>query len=332
PPPPPPTTISDGTSISGVFHACETPRMLDADVATLLDQLRSVGAPSLSDGTVEEARRNYDAAPKPTPDTIARVEDRLVDGPGGPVPVRVYSARDDATDLPGVVFFHGGGWVLSHLDGHDALCRRLATVSDALVVSVGYRLAPEHPFPAPHDDCWAVTAWLAEHATDWGGDPNRIAVCGDSAGGNLAAGVALRARDEGRSLRLQALIYPCIDDRQDGYPSMSENAEGYFLTAADMRWFWNHYVPADRRDDPRAVPARADDLAGVAPAWVMTAEYDPLRDEGEAYAHRLAAAGVPVDVTRYPGVVHGFITRWHVMARAAEAHRDLGAALRRALA
>lgn len=309
--------------------------MLDPDVAALLDLMNSTGAPALSDGTVDQARHNYDAAPKPPPDPIDRVEDRFVAGPAGPIPVRLYATRDPSVDAdalrPVVAFFHGGGWVLSHLDGHDALCRRLAIVSGALVVSVGYRLAPEHPFPAPHDDCWAVTSWLSRHATEWGGDPTRLAVCGDSAGGNLAAGVALRARDEGVALRLQLLIYPCIDDRQDAYPSMTENRDGYFLTAADMNWFWNQYVPTSHRLDARAVPARADVLAGVAPAWVMTAEYDPLRDEGEAYARRLSESGVPAEIVRYPGVVHGFVTRWHVMQRAEHAHRDIGEVLRQAL-
>ena len=299
---------------------------LDADVATLLDQLTE--SPALSDGTVAEARANYDAAPVPAGDPVARVEDHTVVGVEGEVPVRVY-ANSTETGLPVVVFVHGGGWVLSSLDGHDHVARRLAVLTDALVVSVGYRLAPEHPFPAPHDDCWAVTAWLARHADDWGGDPGRIAVCGDSAGGNLAAGVALRARDEGVPLVLQALIYPCIDDRQDEYPAMSDNATGYFLTAADMRWFWDRFVPAAHRDDERAVPARAASLDGVAPAFVQTAEFDPLRDEGERYAERLAAAGVPTEVVRYPGVVHGFVARWWLMGRAHAALDDLAGALRR---
>lgn len=304
--------------------------MLDADVAAQLAALAALGVPPLPDLSVAEARRNYDAAPKPPPDPIARVEDRTVDGPGGPIPVRLY-ADSTEPDLGVVVFFHGGGWVLSGITGHDSICRRLALRSGMLVVSVDYRLAPEHPYPAPHDDCWAVTTWLAAHAGDWGGDPERIAVCGDSAGGNLAAGVALRARDEGLPLRLQVLIYPCLDDRQDEYPSMRENAEGYFLSAADMAWFWGHFLQGSNADDPRAVPARATDLTGLAPAWVMTAEYDPLRDEGERYAERLAEAGVPVEVVRYPGVVHGFITRWHLMARAEQAHVDVAAALRAAL-
>lgn len=305
--------------------------MLDRDVADQLEALAALGAPALSDGSVAQARANYDAAPKPPRDAVDRVEDRLVPGPAGDVPVRVYGASHD-TGVPVVAFFHGGGWVLSSVEGHDALARRIAARTGMIVVSVDYRLAPEFPFPAPHDDCWAATAWLAEHASDWGGDPARLAVCGDSAGGNLAAGVALRARDEGLDLRFQALIYPCIDDLQDGYPSMTSNAEGYFLTAADMRWFWDHYVPAAHRADPRAVPARADDLVGLAPALVMTAEYDPLRDEGERYADRMLDAGVPVEVVRYHGVVHGFVSRWHTMARAERAHDDLAAALARAMA
>lgn len=310
---------------------CQTRAMLDRDVAEQLEALDALGAPALSDGTVQQARANYDAAPKPLPDPVERVEDRRVPGPAGDVPVRLYATSGEA-GRPVVVFFHGGGWVLSSVDGHDTLARRIATRTEMLVVSVDYRLAPEFPFPAPHDDCWAVTSWLGEHAAEWGGDPDRVAVCGDSAGGNLAAGVALRARDEGLALRHQALVYPCIDDRQDEYPSMRKNAEGFFLTAADMRWFWDHFVPEVHRSDPRAVPARAVDLRGLAPATVMTAEYDPLRDEGERYGERMAAAGVPVEVIRYHGVVHGFVSRWHTMARAERAHDDLGEALRRAMA
>jgi len=303
---------------------------LDPDVAEMLGTLAALQTPALSEGTVEQARANYDAAPKPAGDPLARVEDRIVRGSAGDIPVRLYAATHD-TGLPIVVFFHGGGWVLSSVAGHDPIARRIAARSDALVVSIDYRLAPEHPFPAPHDDCWAATTWLAEHGRAWGADPSRIAVCGDSAGANLAAGVAIRARDEGLAVALQALIYPCIDDRQDDYPSMRDNAEGYFLTAADMVWFWDHFVPAPCRSDPRAVPARATNLSGLAPAFVQTAEYDPLRDEAELYAQRLHDAGVATTVVRYPGVVHGFVTRWHAIARAEQAHDDLAAALVAAL-
>jgi acetyl esterase len=304
---------------------------LDPDVADMLTALAALDAPALSQGTVAEARINYDSAPKPIADELARIEDLTIPTSEGGVDVRLYAPTFDR-GLPIVVFFHGGGWVLSSVDGHDGIARRIAARSGAIVVSVGYRLAPESAFPLPHDDCWAATEWLAEHGREWGGDPSRLAVCGDSAGGNLAAGVAIRARDEGLALRLQVLIYPCIDDRQEAYPSMAENASGYFLAAADMVWFWDHFVPSAHRNDPRAVPARLTDFDGLAPALVQTAEYDPLRDEGELYARRLGDAGVPTQSVRYPGVVHGFVTRWHAIARAEQAHDDLAAALRHAFA
>lgn len=293
---------------------------LDADIAEMLTAAAAAGLPALSDGTPEVARANYAAAPKPTPELLVRVEDRTVPGPAGDIAVRVY-ADSHANGLPVVAFFHGGGWVLSSVDGHDSLARRLAARTHALVVSVEYRLAPEHPFPAPHDDCWAVTKWLAGHAAELGGDQSRIAVAGDSAGANLAAGVALRARDTGLDLTHQLLIYPCIDDRQTRQ-SMVDNAEGYFLTAGDMAWFWDHYVPAEHRDNPYAVPARALDLAGVAPAHVQSAEYDPLRDEGEEWAERLTAAGSPSTHTRFLGAVHGFVARWEQMSGALAAHDE----------
>lgn len=281
---------------------------------------RAAGLPALSEGTPEQARANYDRAPKPPGDAISRVEDRVIPGPAGDLPIRIY-ADSTAGDLATIVFFHGGGWVLSSIDGHDSLARRLAVRTGALVVSVEYRLAPEHPFPAPHDDCWAATTWLAEHAASLGGDPARLSVAGDSAGANLAAGVALRARDEGLPLTYQLLIYPCLDDRQTR-PSMVDNASGYFLSAADMAWFWDRFVPAEHRDNPYAVPARATDLTGVAPAHVQTAEYDPLRDEGEEWAARLNAAGTPATVTRFDGAVHGFVSRWEQMSGALAAHDE----------
>lgn len=303
---------------------------LDADVAKLLAVLKSHNAPALSAGTVATARKNYNAAPNPQPDDLARVEDHTIPGPDGDIPVRVYASSREV-GLGVVMFFHGGGWVLSSVDGHDHMARRLAVESGALVVSVDYRLAPEYPFPAPHDDCWAATHWMSVNAAAWGGDPERMAVCGDSAGGNLAAGVAIRAKAEGLVLALQALIYPCIDDVQDGYPSMTENATGYFLGAQDMTWFWDHYVPTEHRNNPRAVPARLESLINLAPAFVQTAEYDPLSDEGERYAHELEIAGVEVSLVRYPGVVHGFMARWSTMARGTVAMRDLGVALQNAL-
>ncbi len=306
---------------------------LDRDTAELLDTLRRLDVAPLSAGTPELARAGYDAAPKPPGDHVAGVVDATVPGPTGAVPIRVYTPTEVTAgdpELPVVVFFHGGGWVLSHLDGHDGLARRLAVRSGAILVSVGYRLAPEHPYPAPHDDCWAVTSWLADHAGEFGGDGSRLAVAGDSAGGNLAAGVALRARDEGVDLAFQLLIYPAVDV-DFTRPSMIDNATGYFLTTEDMRWFWDQYVPVPLRTDPYAVPMAATDLSGLAPALIQTAEYDPLRDEGEAFGARLHRAGVDVTVTRYDGVVHGFVSRWTQMARAEIAHDEAGAALRSAL-
>lgn len=294
---------------------------LDDDVAKLLDHVNSAGVPALSDGSPETARANYNAAGNPDPDPVARVEDAVVPTPAGDIAVRLYAAQATDQALPIIAFFHGGGWVLSSVDGHDSLARRIARRTGALVVSVEYRLAPEHPFPAPHDDCWAVTSWLSQHGAEFGGDPARLSVAGDSAGGNLAAGVALRARDEGVALRHQLLIYPCIDDRQTR-PSMVDNATGYFLTATDMAWFWDQFVPAEHRDNPYAVPARCPDLNGVAPAHIQTAEFDPLRDEGEEWAERIRAAGGVATCTRFDGVVHGFVARWHHMAGALGAHDE----------
>ncbi len=300
------------------------------DVAAVLDALAALDVPPLSAGTPEQARANYARAPKPTGDAMHRVEDHMLPGPAGDLGVRVYTPTDDP-DLGVIAFFHGGGWVLSDVDGHDSLARRLAARAGAVVVSVDYRLAPEHPFPAPHDDCWAATAWLAEHASDFGADPTRLAVAGDSAGGNLAAGVALRARDEGLDLAFQLLVYPCIDT-DFARSSMIDNATGYFLDTADMIWFWDQFVPAEHRQNPYAVPMRADDVRGLAPALIQTAEYDPLRDEGEAWGARLARAGVPVTVTRYDGVVHGFVSRWEQMSRALDAHDEIGVIVGAALA
>lgn len=309
-----------------------TSRQLDPDTAAFLASFAE--GPGLSAGTVTEARANYATETSATADNVTNVTDDRVhsdlDDAAFDIPVRRYANRD-GDDLPVVVFFHGGGWVLGGLESHDGFARRLAALTGALVVAVDYRLAPEHPFPAAHDDAWAVTRWLSKSADDWGGDRGRLAVCGDSAGGNLAAGVALRARDEGVDIALQALIYPCIDTELDQYRSSADNSVGYMLTTDDMRWFWGHYVPMRHRANPYAVPARAADLSGVAPAAVVTAEFDPLRDEGEWYAERLARAGVPVTLTRYPGVIHGFVTRAEQIARGREAQREIAASLRSAL-
>jgi acetyl esterase len=244
---------------------------------------------------------------------VARVEDRNVPGPAGEIPVRFYAPGHHAA-LPLLVYFHGGGFVVCDLDTHDSICRLLANEVGCAVLSVDYRLAPESKFPAAAEDCYAATRWAFANAADLGCDPARIAVAGDSAGGNLAAVVAQLARIRGGPrLSHQLLIYPVTDHAFDT-ASYRDNAEGYFLTRDMMRWFWGHYlVRPEDGDDPLASPLRAKDLTGLAAATVITAEYDPLRDEGEAYAARLAAAGVPTELRRYDGMFHGFFAMTEVL-------------------
>jgi acetyl esterase len=253
---------------------------------------------------------------------IAAVSDRVIARPGGGIPLRVYTPLGSGP-FPLVVFFHGSGFVVCSLDSHDLMARNLCGGSGAVVVSVDYRLAPEAKFPAAPDDCLLATRWVAEHAGELNGDPARIVVAGDSAGGNLATVTALRIRDEGGPrLAGQLLIYPVTDYHSPGTPSYAENAEGYGLTRAGMAWFWHHYL-ADPRDalHPHASPLRAADLSGLPPALVHTAEYDVLRDEAEHYAERLREAGVAVTMKRWAGMNHGFYF-WVGMVDASAAAMD----------
>ncbi len=256
---------------------------------------------------IEAARPDVAVEPMP----VARVENRTIPGPGGEIPVRIYWPRAaEGATAPGVVFFHGGGWVICDLDTHDGQCRALANGVDAVVVSVDYRLAPEAKFPGPAEDCFAATKWVAEHAAELGIDATRLAVAGDSAGGNLTAAVTLMARDEGGpALAYQLMIYPVTDSSasRGDYPSKIDNATGYFLTTDAMEWYRTQYLRDDADGDhPYCSPIFASSLAGLPPAFVVTAEYDPLRDEGEEYARRLVAAGVPVETYRALGMFHGF--------------------------
>jgi acetyl esterase len=251
----------------------------------------------------EVARATLRAAPKlPMPDVeLASLENRTIPGPDGEIPVRI-STPLDATDPPGVItYLHGGGWVVGDLDSHDRTTQRLAAATGAVVVSVDYRLAPEHRFPAAADDAYAATVWTREHY-----GPSRHLVAGDSAGGNLAAVVCLMARDQGGpAIDHQLLVYPCADCAMDT-ESYEVNGTDYFLTRTKMAWFWEQYLGDDDGSHPYASPLRAADLTGLPPATVITAEFDPLRDEGEAYATALAAAGVPTEAFRADGLFHGF--------------------------
>lgn len=238
------------------------------------------------------------------PEHVADVRDVAIGAAPGAAAVRVYRPGTEGS-LPALVWYHGGGWTVGSLQTHDSLCRALAAGGPCCVVSVGYRLAPEYRFPAAVEDAWAGLSWTVDNSTQLGVDPGRIAVGGDSAGGNLAAVMALRARDEGVPIALQTLVYP-VTDADFERESYREHADGLNLTRARMRWYWQQYMGEADPRDPRAAPLHAR-LGGVAPALVQIAEYDVLRSEGDAYARRLAEAGVPVTLTCYRGMLHGFL-------------------------
>ncbi len=263
---------------------------------------------------------------------VAKVEDRTIPGLAGEIPVRIYTPEGSGP-FPVLVFFHGGGWVICNLDTHDGSCRNLAKGAGCVVVSVDYRLAPEHKFPAAVEDCYAATKWVAEHAAEINGDPGRIAIGGDSAGGNLTAVVAQLARDQGGPrLVFQLMIYPATQFGAQT-TSMKENSEGYFLTKADMDWFEGHYLNSkEDRLNPLASPMLAKDLSGLPPALIITAEYDPLRDEGEQYGQKLREAGVLVTISRYDGMIHGFFGMTGIIDKAHDAVAEASQALRKAFA
>jgi acetyl esterase len=307
---------------------------LDPQARFVLDQIAAQGGMNMNQLSPDEARKAFESLRLPIPpEPVAEIENRTIPGPADPLPVRIYRAEGISTAAPAVVFFHGGGWVIGDLESHDNFCRALANRTRAVVVAIDYRLAPEHRYPAAAEDCYAATCWVAEHGAEIGVDGSRIAIAGDSAGGNLAAAVALMARDRGApALRHQVLIYP-VADHDFGTPSYRDNASCYLLTRDDMQWFWQHYVPDEaQRNEAYASPLRAEKLDGLPPATVVTAEYDPLRDEGEAYAARLRASGVPTVATRYDGQVHGFVSLFEVFDQGKVAVEQIATALRAALA
>jgi acetyl esterase/lipase len=281
---------------------------LDPQVQAMRDRRVSDNAPQLYALSLEEARAADLAsiqAASGDPEHVASVEDRVISGPGGDLPVRVYRPAQGV--LPALVYFFGGGWTLGTIDTADAVCRSLANAAGCAVVAVGYRLAPEHKFPAAVYDCQAGTRWVAAHAAQLSIDAHRIAVGGDSAGGNLAAAVALLARED-KKLRLvgQLLVYPNTD-YESSTASLRDFDDPYLFNKTSVAWYWGHYLasPEDGHN-PLASPLRASDLSGLPPALVITAEYDPLRDQAEQYADRLSQAGVPVVLSRYYGMIHGF--------------------------
>ncbi|MEJ7585074.1 MAG: alpha/beta hydrolase [Acidimicrobiales bacterium] len=313
--------LGEGTllGLPGPGPDVEVTRPVDPQIQSLLDAMAALDAPPIEQQTPEEVRaafRIFGAADAGGPE-VGSVTDQVIIGPDSDLTLRVYlpdgvtPGGSHAGSAPGVlVWFHGGGWTIGELDTADHVCRLLCQRSGAAVVSVDYRLAPEHPYPAAFQDAWAATEWVAANGAVIGIDASRMAVGGDSAGGNLAALVALRARGVGEpTLRHQLLVYPGIDLTMS-HPSIVENGEGYFLTRASMEWFEDQYLGQAREHgdprDPEVSPHFAADLSGLAPAHVITAEFDPLRDEGDAYATALSKAGVAVDHDTNPGMIHGF--------------------------
>ena len=316
------------------------PTDVHPEIQAFLRQVSEAGLPPIQELAPEEARAQFEAGMKARlevfpPPPVAAVEDRELPGPAGPVPVRVYREPDaPGGPRPVLAYFHGGGHVIGSLDTHDTIARNLCREAGCMVVSVDYRMGPEHPFPAAVDDCFAVVRWLAGHGGRIGADPARIAVGGDSAGGNLAAVAALLARDEGGpALRHQLLVYPVTDYRCRG-ASYERYARGYgTLEAESMRWFQRHYLGGpDAAGDWRASPLLAADHAGLPPALVITAECDVLRDEGIAYAERLAGSGSSCEHAPFAGMIHGFFGLLGIAGAAEEAHRRAARALRGAFA
>ena len=307
---------------------------LDPQAAALLEELGSGITPPTWTLSVATGRRLLDELfTVAEPASVGSVVDLAIQSPDDPIPLRLY-APTIGGPWPVLVYFHGGGWVRGSVDGYDGLCRLLARESGCLVVSVDYRRAPEHPFPAGFQDCYAATEWAATYAADLGGDPDRVAVGGDSAGGNLAAAVALAARDrDGPDLAHQLLIYPSTNHPDLRWlDSYDENAEGYLLEMGSVEWYHDQYLPRDAHlGNAYAVPLQARDLSGLPSATVLTAGFDPIRDEGVAYAERLERAGVDVGHLHYESQIHAFVSLYEHLDDGREAIGELAGELRDAL-
>ncbi|MFP6796080.1 MAG: alpha/beta hydrolase [Pseudomonadales bacterium] len=304
---------------------------LHPEYESLLKQMAEAGGLNLSEMPVEQGREMYRMMQPENPEVVVgTVADRKIPGPAGDIPIRIYTPEGDGP-FPIVLMFHGGGWVIGDLVTADVQSREVCRGTDAIVISVDYRLAPEHKFPAAVNDCFAALNWVSNNGKDLGGDSDRLAVAGDSAGGNLAAVVAQMAKEAGPELRFQLLVYPVTDGSCFDTESYISNAEGYMLTLDSMRWFWDLYSDAEQRLDPRASPLLANDLSDLPPTLIMTAEYDPLRDEGEAYGTRLREAGVSVETIRFDGFIHGFFAQTQTVSATRPAMQKACAALKSAL-
>jgi acetyl esterase len=308
------------------------PVTLDPDAAAMFKAFQEAGRPPYETVSPTEARELYlkgRLVTNPEPPELKSVQALAIPSPAGPIPARLYAPRtlrQTGGLAPGLVFFHGGGWVIGNLDSHDVVCRTLAHEGELIVISVDYRLSPEHKFPAAVEDSIAATGWISNNAAQLGIDAARLMVGGDSAGGNLAAVVAIHARDTGNEPKLagQVLIYPGTDFRMT-HPSHREPETSILLTHSVIRWFRDHYLnSAADVDDWRASPALVDNLAGLPPAYVLTAGADPLRDEGDEFARRLQDAGVPVTCRHFPGQFHGFFTMGKLLPQANVAAREIG--------
>lgn len=309
--------------------------MLDPEAKTLLEQIAKAARPPIHTLSAVEARRVYRESRlplQPDPPDVASTDDRQITGPHGPISIRYYRPHGSQPNdrLPALMYFHGGGFTIGDIETHDIVCRTLANNGRCAVVSVDYRMGPEHKFPKAVDDCWAATQWVATNAGALHLDPNRLAVGGDSAGGNLATVVALLARDAGApKLVFQLLIYPTTTLHHDT-PSTKELAQGYVLTIDSMLYFREAYLNSvEDRSNWRASPLLASDVSRLPPALVLTAGYDPIKDEGKAYAEKLKTAGVEVTYSSYDGMIHGFITMGKVLRAANRALDECGAVLRR---
>ena len=292
---------------------------LAPEIKAFLEAGAAAGLPQVWEAPVDVIRRNTQSRPAlagPV-EPLHEVINRYIPGPSADLPIRIYRPTTNQS-APAIVYFHGGGWVLNFLDIYDASLARLANESGATIISVNYQKAPEHPFPIPFDDCYATLLWVIAHADELNIDPARIGVSGDSAGANLASGVAIKARDNNISLAFQLLIYPC-NDRDFETDSYLKNATGYGLSTQAMKWFWDQYLQGTQHDtNPYAVPMNAQSLKNVAPSIIITAQYDPLISDGEKYAELLRRDGVKVIYKEYAGMIHGFFTNMAVTPTARE--------------